>query len=44
MPWGGIFDYDKKRAEIEEDEKQTLLPGFWDDTKKAESILKTIKS
>ena len=43
MPWGGIFDVDRKRVEIEEEEEKTQSPVFWDDPKKAEQILKTIK-
>ena len=42
--WGGIFDYDTKKAQVTETEKQTTAPDFWDDSKKAETILKEIKS
>jgi peptide chain release factor 2 len=35
---------DSKLLQIAEDEKHTLDPGFWDDPKKAEKILKQIRS
>ena len=41
--WGGIFDVDRKLAEIADEEEQTLDPKFWDDSKKAELHLKKIK-
>ncbi len=44
MPWGGIFDYENKLDEIEEEEKQTAAPGFWDDPKGAQKVMKSIKS
>ncbi|WP_188547200.1 peptide chain release factor 2 [Hymenobacter qilianensis] len=40
----GIFDYDNRKAQIEAAEEQTTAPDFWDDSKKAETILKDIKS
>ncbi|MFC5272229.1 peptide chain release factor 2 [Adhaeribacter terreus] len=40
----GTFDYDAKKAQVVETEKQTTAPGFWDDSKKAETILREIKS
>ena len=43
MPWGGIFDVDRKKIEIEEEEEKTQAPEFWDDPKKAEEILIKIK-
>ncbi len=43
-PWGGIFDYAKKIKEIEEEEALTTQPGFWDDPKEAEKMMKAIKS
>jgi len=43
MPWGGIFDIDRRKVEIEEDEERTHAPDFWDDAKKAETLLKSIK-
>ncbi|GAA4851964.1 peptide chain release factor 2 [Algivirga pacifica] len=42
-PLGGIFDYDNKVKQIEEEEQKTTAPGFWDDPKAAEVILKEIK-
>ncbi len=43
-PWGGIFDYANKIKEIEEEEALTTQPGFWDDPKEAEKMMKSIKS
>ncbi|MBK0401993.1 peptide chain release factor 2 [Adhaeribacter sp. BT258] len=40
----GIFDYDAKKAQVVATEAQTTAPGFWDDSKKAETILREIKS
>lgn len=44
MPWGGIFDYDRKVKEVEEEETITTQPDFWNDPKEAEKILKGIKA
>ena len=41
---GGIFDVDERLFQIEEKEQQTLNPNFWDDPKKAEAVLKELKS
>jgi peptide chain release factor 2 len=41
--WGGIFDYDHKKAFIIEEEKKTTQPDFWDNSREAEKILKSIK-
>ncbi len=43
MPWGGIFDIDSKLLDIQEEEAMSRQPGFWDDPKKAEQILKATK-
>ena len=43
MPWGGIFDYDRKIEEIKDQEAQTQAAGFWDDPKAAEVLLRAIK-
>ena len=43
MRLGGIFDIDKKQREVEEQEEKTLAPGFWENPKKAEEILRKIK-
>lgn len=40
--WGGIFDIDKKRILIQDEEQQTLDPTFWDDPKKAQTHLKKL--
>ena len=39
-----IFDVDKRLLEIEEREQLSLDPNFWNDPKKAELILKELKS
>ena len=39
-----IFDVDRRRLEIEEKEQLSLDPNFWNDSKRAELILKEIKS
>ena len=41
---GGIFDVDERLVQIEEKEQQTLNPNFWNDSKKAEAVLKELKS
>lgn len=43
MPWGGIFDIDKKLQLLTEEERLTHAPDFWNDPKRAERILKQIK-
>ena len=40
----GYLDIEKKRMLIEDEEGLTHDPNFWDDPKKAESILKNIRS
>ena len=44
MHCGGIFDYDVKVKEVEEEESITTQPDFWNDPKEAEIILKQIKA
>ncbi len=39
----GIFDVDRKRIEIEEEELKTQDPDFWNNSKKAEQFLRKIK-
>ncbi len=41
--WGGIFDIDAKLLKIKEDEQLTHAPDFWENTKRAEKILKDIQ-
>lgn len=41
--WGGIFDIAEKRNQIEMDERQTADPNFWNDSARAESIMKQLK-
>ncbi|WP_106219087.1 peptide chain release factor 2 [Pontibacter ummariensis] len=38
------LDYDARKEQIAETEKQTTAPDFWDDPKEAEKILKEIKA
>ncbi|MEL7001892.1 MAG: peptide chain release factor 2 [Bacteroidota bacterium] len=38
------LDYDKKVEEIKEEELVTVQPGFWDDSKEAEKVLKGIRA
>ena len=40
----GIFDIDEKRELIKEEELVTQDPEFWNDPKKAEVVLKSIKN
>ncbi|MFQ3576411.1 MAG: peptide chain release factor 2 [Cytophagales bacterium] len=39
-----FLDYENKKIQVKDEEEKTLAPGFWDDPKKAESIIKTIRS
>ncbi|MGN6616642.1 MAG: peptide chain release factor 2 [Ilyomonas sp.] len=40
---GGFFDVDQRTAKIEQDRQLSLSPGFWDDNKRATTIMKEIK-
>ena len=40
--WGGVFDVDSKRIEVEEAQAKTTAEGFWDDPKAAEKFLKEL--
>ena len=40
--WGGVFDLDSKRIEVEEAQAKTTAAGFWDDPKVAEKFLKEL--
>lgn len=40
----GYLDIDQKRLEIQEDEKLTQDPEFWNDPKKAESVMRRIRT
>lgn len=44
MLWGGIFDIDRKLAQIKEEEQKTHDSGFWNDPKEAEKKLREISS
>jgi peptide chain release factor 2 len=44
MLLGNIFDYEAKKETIQEQERITTAPDFWDNPQKAQSILKGIKS
>lgn len=41
---GNIFDYEAKKETIQEQERNTTAPDFWDNPEKAESVLKGIRS
>jgi peptide chain release factor 2 len=43
MPYGGIFDIDKKLTLIEEEEKLTGAVDFWNNPKAAEQVLRSIR-
>ena len=43
-PWGGIFDYDRKTAEVRDEELITQQADFWNNPKQAEVILKNIRT
>ena len=38
--YGGLFDIDKKREDIQEMEARIASPGFWDDTEGAQKLLR----
>jgi len=42
-PSGGIFDYDRKIVEIQDEERITHQADFWNNSKEAEVILKNIR-
>ena len=44
MRWGGIFDIDNKKIQLEEEELRTHVPDFWSDQKKAEAQMRKIKT
>lgn len=41
---GGIFDVDRRLVELEEKEKLTLDPNFWQDSDRAEKVMKDIRT
>ncbi len=43
MHLGSIFDIDAKRIEIQNEEEQTFDPNFWNDSKAAEAIMKSLR-
>jgi peptide chain release factor 2 len=43
-PSGGIFDYDRKIVEIQDEERITHQPDFWNKPKEAEALLKNIRT
>ncbi len=43
-PSGGIFDYDRKIVEIQDEERITHQADFWNKPKEAETILKSIRT
>ena len=40
---GTIFDVDTKLIEIQNEEEQTFSPDFWNDSKAAEAIMKSLR-
>jgi peptide chain release factor 2 len=42
--YGGVFDIDKRRVEIEQLEKKTTAPGFWDDQMEAQRVMREISA
>ncbi len=42
-PLGTIFDVDAKLIEIQNEEEQTFDPNFWNDSKAAEAIVKSLR-
>ena len=42
--WGGIFDYDSKLETIQEQERVTTAPDFWNNATRAEEVMKGIRS
>ncbi|WP_354579346.1 peptide chain release factor 2 [Hymenobacter sp. UYP22] len=38
------LDYDARKAQVLATEQQTTTPGFWDDSKKAEAVMREIKA
>lgn len=40
--WGGAFDIDAKRKEVEQRQEKTLAADFWNDPKEAEKFLKEL--
>jgi peptide chain release factor 2 len=38
--FGGLFDIDRKREDIQEIESRIALPGFWDDNESAQNVLR----
>ena len=43
MPWGGIFDYDTRKKDLEELELVTAQPDFWSNPEEAEKTMKKIQ-
>ena len=41
--WGGIFDIDRKKIELQEIEIRTQDPSFWNDAKAAEKVMKQVR-
>lgn len=43
LRWGGIFDIDSKRVQLEEEELRTADPAFWEDRDRAETQMRLVK-
>lgn len=42
-PWGGIFDYGHRKNQLDQLELQTAQPEFWNDSERAEKVMKEIR-
>ena len=42
MRWGGFFDIDQRRIDLQNEEEKTQVPGFWDDPDKAREQLRRV--
>ena len=42
MRWGGFFDIDQRRIDLQNEEEKTQVPGFWEDPDKAREQLRRV--
>lgn len=42
MRWGGFFDIDQRRIDLQNEEEKTQVPSFWDDPDKAREQLRRV--
>ena len=43
MKLGGIFDLDAKESRIQELERASATPGFWNDNQKANKVIQELR-